>query len=123
MKVAIPLYANRVSPRFGYSHEFLIVEVKSRQELDRETLTMDIKSPTQIASFFALEGIDLVLCGGMNSDFQKEFRKRNIGVLWGMIGEAEDVLATYLKGKAFAGMGPCPPARSQGRRPVRNKKE
>jgi hypothetical protein len=46
---------------------------------------------------------------------------RNIGVIWGLIGEAEDVLAAYLKGRVFAGMGPCPPVRTRGRSP-RNKK-
>lgn len=115
MKVAMPLYMNRISPRFSYSREFLVVEIRAGQELDREMLTKDIESPTQIAESFAKEGIDLVLSGGMNPEFQKEFRLRNIGVIWGLIGEAEDVLDTYLKGNAFAGMGPCPSAKSGGR--------
>ena len=115
MKLAIPLYTNRVSPRFGYSRRFLVVETKAGHELGREVLAVDIESPAQIAKCFAAEGIDLVLCGGMNPAFQKEFQLRNIGVIWGLIGEAEDALAAYLKGKAFAGMGPCPPARSSDR--------
>jgi len=121
MKVAISLYENRVAPRFGYSQEFLVVEIKAKQELGREILTMDIEHPMQIAECFAREGIDLVLSGGMNQDFLREFRVRNIGVIWGLIGEAEDVLAAYLKGRVFAGMGPCPPVRTRGRSP-RNKK-
>ena len=115
MKLAIPLYTNRVSPRFGYSRRFLVVDIKADHELGREVLAVDIQSPPQIAKCFAAEGIDLVLCGGMNSAFQKEFQLRNIGVIWGLIGEAEDVLTAYLKGKAFAGMGPCPPVRSSDR--------
>lgn len=121
MKMAISLYENRVAPRFGYSQEFLVVEIKAKKELGREILTMDIEHPMQIAECFAREGIDLVLSGGMNQDFLREFRLRNIGVIWGLIGEAEDVLAAYLKGKVFAGMGPCPPVRNRGRSP-RNKK-
>jgi len=121
MKVAMPLYMNRVSPRFSYSREFLVVEIMAKHEVDREILTMDIESPVQIAESFVKEGIDLVLSGGMNPDFQKEFRLRNIGVIWGLIGEAEDVLSTYLKGKAFPGMGPCPSSRSRGRPPQKKK--
>jgi hypothetical protein len=34
-------------------------------------------------------------------------------VIWGLIGEAEDVMATYLRGKLFAGMGPCPPVKKR----------
>ena len=115
MKVAMPLYMNRISPRFSYSREFLVVEIRAGQELDREVLTIDIESPAHIAERFAKKGIDMILSGGMNPEFQKEFRLRNVGVIWGLIGETEDVLATYLKGKAFAGMGPCPSAKSRGR--------
>ena len=122
MKVAIPIYENRVCPRFGFSREFLVVETRAKRELDRKMFAMDIESPMQIAECFAKEGIDLVLSGGMNADFQREFRLRNIGVIWGLIGEVDDVLITYLKGKAFAGMGPCPTARSRGRLPSNKKK-
>ena len=93
MKVAISLYENRVAPRFGYSQEFLVVEIKAKKELGREILTMNIEHPMQIAECFAREGIDLVLSGGMNQDYLSEFRLRNIGVIWSLIGEGEDVLA------------------------------
>ena len=110
MKIAIPIYAGRVAPRFRYCRNFLVIEIKNRKELKRKELTIDIQSPDHIAEIFAKAGVDQILSGGMNSDFQREFRLRNIGVIWGLIGEVEDVLATYLKGKAYAGMGPCPPA-------------
>ena len=110
MKIAIPIYADRVAPRFRYCRKFLVIELKNKQEQKREELTLDIEDPIQIAEILARAGVDQILSGGMNSDFQREFRLRNIGVIWGLIGEAEDVLAAYLKGKVFAGMGPCPPS-------------
>jgi len=123
MKVAIPLYKNRVSPRFSFSRRFLVAEIEAKQEVAREILAMDIQNPKQIAECFARNGIDLVLTGGMNTNFQKEFRLRNISVIWGVIGEAEDVLATYMDGKVFAGMGPCPPVRKRKRRSAKSRKE
>lgn len=115
MKVVIPLYANRVCPRFGYSREFLIVETQENREVDRQVVSLEIESPVQIAEWFAKNGVDLILSGGMNAEFQREFRLRNIGVIWGLIGDVEDVLSTYLKGRAFAGMGPCPSSRRRGK--------
>ena len=108
MKLAIPLYGNRVSPRFGYSRDFLIVELQGAKEIDRKILTMEIDHPGRMADRLAREGVSLILSGGMNPYFQEQFRLRNIAVIWGLIGEADDVLATYLDGQVFSGMGPCP---------------
>jgi len=113
MKVAIPLYGNRVSPRFGYTRDFLIVELDGKKEIDRRILTMEISYLARMADRLAREGVSLVLSGGMNPYFQEQFRSRNIGVIWGLMGEADDVLATYLDGQVFSGMGPC---RRRGRR-------
>ena len=108
MKVAIPLYENRVSPRFGYTRDFLIVELQGKKEIDRKALTMEINHPARMADRLAKEEVSLVLSGGMNPYFQEQFRLRNIAVIWGLIGEADDVLATHVDGHVFSGMGPCP---------------
>jgi predicted Fe-Mo cluster-binding NifX family protein len=108
MKVAIPLYGNRVSPRFEYTRDFLIVEFQGKKEIDREALTMETNHPDRMADRLAKEGVSVVLSGGMNPHLQEQFRLRNITVIWGLIGDADDVLATYLDGQVFSGMGPCP---------------
>ncbi len=113
----MPLHENRISPRFGNAREFLLVEVKDDRDTGRATLAMDVQNPIQIAECLAREGVDLVLSGGINAEYQREFRLRNIAVIWGLIGEAEDVLATYLDGQVFAGMGPCPPVQNPRRSP------
>lgn len=108
MKVAIPLYGSRVSPRFGYTRDFLIVELEGKKEIDRKALTMEINHPARMADRLAKEGVSVILSGGMNPHFQEQFRLRNIAVIWGLIGDADDVLATYLDDQVFSGMGPCP---------------
>ena len=113
MKVAIPLYEKRVSPRFGYTRDFLIVEVEGNKEVSRRTLVVEMHHSARIADLLAREGVGLILSGGMDPWFQEQFRLRNIGVIWGLIGEADDVLAHYLEGQVFSGMGHCP---ARGRR-------
>jgi predicted Fe-Mo cluster-binding NifX family protein len=115
MRVAIPVYNKRVSPRFGYTRDFLIVDLEGGKEIDRRMLTMEIDQPGQIADHLAKQGVSLILSGGMNPYFQEQFRRRNIGVIWGLIGDPNDVLTTYLDGRVFSGMGPCP-ARGRRRR-------
>ena len=113
MRLAIPLYGSRVSPRFGYTRDFLIVELEGKKEIDRKALTMEVNHPARMADRLANEGVSVILSGGMNRHFQEQFRMRNIAVIWGLIGDADDVLATYLDGQVFSGMGPCP---GRGRR-------
>ena len=113
----MPLHENRISPRFGNAREFLLVQIKEDRDVGRRTLTLEFETPIQIAEYLAREGVDLVLSGGINSEYQREFRLRNIAVIWGLIGEAEDVLATYLNGQVFAGMGPCPPVQGPRKSP------
>jgi predicted Fe-Mo cluster-binding NifX family protein len=113
MRVLLALNGTRVAPRFAFATEFLLVDFTSKQEIDRRKMSFDTATPDGVAEQVAREGVDLLLTGGINVEYQREFRLRNIGVIWGLIGEAEDVLATYLRGKLFAGMGPCLPVKKR----------
>ena len=113
MKLAIMLYGTRVSPRFGYSQGVMIVEVSGHQEIRRKTLETDDYYPEQIPVVLGKEGVEVVISGGMNKDFQNLFRFQGIRVIWGIIGEADDALAAFKAGQLAPGMGCCP----EGRRP------
>ena len=114
MKLAIMLYASRVSPRFGYSQAVLIVECSNQQEIRRRTLDVRQHYPEQIPELLGEEGVEVVISGGMNHRFQDLFRLRGIEVIWGIIGEADEVLRVFNSGRLTPGMGFC--QRGRGRR-------
>ena len=116
MKLAIMLYGTRVSPRFGYSQEVMIIEVDGKEEIRREILEVDDYYPEQIPVVLGKEGVEVVISGGMNNHFQGLFRSQGIQVIWGIIGEAEDALAAFGAGQLAPGMGSCPEARWPRRR-------
>ena len=113
MKLAVMLYGTRVSPRFGYSHGVMIVEVNDHQEICRKTVNTDDYYPEQIPVVLGKEGVEVVISGGMNKHFQNLFLSQGIQVIWGIIGEADDALAAFRDGQLTPGMGCCP----GGRRP------
>jgi predicted Fe-Mo cluster-binding NifX family protein len=115
MKLAVMLYGRRVSPRFGYSQRALIVEIDDRGEVHRKTLGVKSYHPERIPEVLRDEGVALVIAGGINRQFQDLFRKHGIAVIWGIIGDAEDVLATYRAGQLVVGMGGCPHPRRAAR--------
>jgi predicted Fe-Mo cluster-binding NifX family protein len=112
MKLAIPLYGTRVSPRFGYSQRIMIVDLDDRQEARRKTFEVRRYFPEQIPEVLWKEGVEIVISGGMNHYFQNLFRSQGIQVIWGIIGEVEEVLAAFIAGRLTPGMGCC----HQGRR-------
>jgi predicted Fe-Mo cluster-binding NifX family protein len=116
MKVAIMLYGTRVSPRFGYSQGVMVVEVSAHQEIRRKTLETDAYYPEQIPTVLGNEGVEVVISGGMNKQFQDLFRSQGIQVIWGIIGEANDALAAFRDGQLTPGMGCCPEGRRARRR-------
>ena len=118
MKLAIMLYGTRVSPRFGYSQEVMIIEVDGKEEIRRNTLDVAAYYPEQIPIALSKEGVEVVISGGMNKHFQDLFRLQGIQVIWGIIGEANDALAAFKAGQLVPGMGNCP----EGRRPRRRQR-
>ena len=116
MKVAIMLYGTRVSPRFGYSQGVMVVEVSGHREIRRKTLETASYYPEQIPVVLTKEGVEVVISGGMNKHFQNLFRLRGIEVIWGIIGEADEVLQVFKSGQLTPGMGCCPEERRPRRR-------
>ena len=108
MKLAIMLYGTRVAPRFGYSQAALIVELQGKREVGRETFGVGAHYPEQIPEYLGKAGVEVVISGGMNHHFQRLFRLLGIRVIWGIIGEAEDVVAAFRAGCLTPGMGCCP---------------
>ena len=113
MKLAIPLYGARVSPRFCYSQGVLIVEVNGQREIHRKTIGLEKYHSEEIPEILSKEGLELVISGGMKHCFQNLFRTRGIQVIWGIIGEPDDVMEAFRAGKLTPGMGCCP---ERGRR-------
>jgi predicted Fe-Mo cluster-binding NifX family protein len=70
--------------------------------------------PEQIPVVLSKEGVEVVISGGMNHHFQNLFRLRGIEVIWGIIGEADEVLRVFKSGQLTPGMGFC--QRGLGRR-------
>ena len=115
MKLAVMLYGRRVSPRFGYSQRALIVEIDDHQEIHRRNVVVKSYHPEQIPEVLRNEGVDLVIAGGINRQFQDLFQDHGIAVIWGIIGDVDDVLAAYQAGQLVVGMGGCPHPRRAGR--------
>lgn len=108
MKIAIPRYEGRISPRFGFTQDVLLVDVGEKGGDHREVLPLGGLFPQEIPAYLHRKGVRVVLTGGINWEFQDLFKALGIEVIWGLIGTPEEALAAYLAGRLAPGMGCCP---------------
>jgi predicted Fe-Mo cluster-binding NifX family protein len=103
MKIAIPLFGSRVSPRFGCEPEILIVDIEARREVNRRTFsTMGLGIPQQI-SLLSFLGVDTLICGGIDIFCLRSLSVRGFEIISGVIGEADEALNYFLSGKLREG--------------------
>jgi predicted Fe-Mo cluster-binding NifX family protein len=98
MLVAIPLFGDEVSPRFGWCAEVLLATVNDGQVQQQEVRDVRHLAPCQLPEFLQTLAVEKVICGGVSRRFQEEMQHRGMEVTWGVIGTASDALAALTKG-------------------------
>ena len=103
MKIAIPLFGSRVSPRFGCESEILIVDIEERKEINRRKFsTMGLGIPPRISLLSSLS-VDTLICGGIDVFCRRSLSVRGFQIIPGVIGEADEALKYFLSGKLREG--------------------
>jgi len=66
MKLAIPVFRDRVSPRFDFSPEIWIVEVEKGEVIGKERIPTQNLSLLQRLEQVTANGVEKVICGGID---------------------------------------------------------
>ncbi len=64
LKIAIPLFGDRISPHFGASSTILLVEVQNGKITDRQILNIG-PPPLELARRLVSLGAKQLICGGI----------------------------------------------------------
>ena len=108
MTSAIPMYGNRVMPRFGCAREIIIVTVEDGKILSKKRLTMTQEKFISLPEVVASERISVMICDGIHPRFQQVIQGQNIQLVWGVVGEWQDVLQAHLNGTLQSNPAFCP---------------
>lgn len=113
-RVALPLYGNRVLPRFGLARDFALVDVDcaGKSILGVERREWPSWRWPSVPAWLKDEGAAGVLCSGIHPRFQQALQDEGLWVVWGFMGEVEEVLQLWLlqgavEGRAPAASSPC----------------
>ncbi len=104
MKIAIPIFGNRISPRFDFSPEMWIIEVERGEVLRQEKLpTANLNLPQRLEQITS-NGVDKVICGGIDGFCQNQLGSKGIDIVQDVIGDAEIVFDLFMRGRLRPGL-------------------
>lgn len=97
IKVAVPLFKDRVSPHFGTSPKMLLVMIEGGVIQTEATWDVGGENPMEIARRLASLGIHYVICGGIHRTYKDWLISNGITVMENHRGVALEVIKKLLK--------------------------
>ncbi|MDY7038856.1 MAG: NifB/NifX family molybdenum-iron cluster-binding protein [Thermodesulfobacteriota bacterium] len=98
MRIAIPIWDDKISPVLDTASRLLIVEVEDRREASRFETYLDVQDlPGRCFRIQGL-GVDILICSAISRPFLRRLMASGIKIIPGISGHPEDVLEAYLKG-------------------------
>ena len=99
MKVAIPTFGDRVSPRFDCAQSVLVVNIEEGQLLERQELVASGWAPHERINRLVETGIDTVVCGGIDCWSAESLQSAGVTIYACVTGDLEEALAALALGE------------------------
>ncbi|MFO8058328.1 MAG: NifB/NifX family molybdenum-iron cluster-binding protein [bacterium] len=105
MKVLITIWHEDVAPRFDLASEVLTADVdpENGEVKGKKTLVLPAPSAEELCRFILSEGIETVICGGIENEYYQFLAWKNIKVIDSVIGSYEKALELLGGGELEAG--------------------
>jgi predicted Fe-Mo cluster-binding NifX family protein len=98
MVVAVPVYGSRVAPLLDAARQVVAVRFRASEEVGRFTVELvGLSAPERVVRL-SERGIDAVVCAGLCAHTLKMLEMFGIQVVWGVVGEIEQVLQAFRAG-------------------------
>jgi Mrp family chromosome partitioning ATPase/predicted Fe-Mo cluster-binding NifX family protein len=99
MKIAVASENKMVTEHFGHCEEFMIFDTENNKIVKTETIPNPGHKPGFLPNFLNEKGVNVIISGGMGGGAIEIFNEKNIEVITGAKGNAEDVVSSYLQGE------------------------
>ena len=98
MRVAIPVWDDRISPVLDVAQQVLFVDLEQGKVQNRNTVYLGNKNLTERAEIFKQNEVTEVLCGAISEFFFKVLDNQDINVLPWVTGTVDDILDALASG-------------------------
>lgn len=98
MKIAVASDQGIVTQHFGYCENFHIFEVENKKIINNEVVSNPGHKPGFLPNFLNDLDVNVIISGGMGASAVNIFNEKNIEVIIGAKGSAEDIVDSYING-------------------------
>lgn len=99
MKIAVPLFGDRVAPHFGSGSKILQVEIEGNRLTKQIVTDIGARGPMKIARRLMEMGVEEVVCGGIQSIYKQWLISRGVKVLDNQKGAAAEAVRKRLESR------------------------
>ena len=99
MRIAMPVWRQRISPLLDVAGRFMFVEVENGKAATKWEEEISSNSPWARASRLISSGVDVVMCGALSEALLDMLSGEGVTVVSFLAGDAEEILLKYLAGE------------------------
>jgi predicted Fe-Mo cluster-binding NifX family protein len=103
MRVAIPTFGARISPRFDFAPSLLLLTLEGRQVKNRQEIALNPGDPWRRVEKLKELEVETLICGGIDCHSQQMLEENRIRLIPWVAGEAEEALQVFLNGNLRPG--------------------
>ncbi len=108
IKVAIPIFLDRVSPRLDCARRLLVLQIENNRLVEKRELDISPWSPDGKIIQLRQLGIEQVICGGIRLEDKIGLNRFGIQVASLVFGEIDTIIEAFLRGTLKLPTCPCP---------------
>lgn len=97
MKIAVPLFRERISPHFGSSSKVLLIEVQGKTVLQEAVWDIDGEGSMDMARRLMELKVEEIVCGGIQNSLKQWLTGKGVVVVDNQEGTAKSVVHELLK--------------------------
>jgi predicted Fe-Mo cluster-binding NifX family protein len=97
MRIAIPIWEDKISPVLDTASKLLIIENVLQREIARFEVNLLEPDISRRCRFIRGLNINILICGGVSRQLSDMLEASGINVISGISGSAEDIIEAYLK--------------------------
>ena len=104
MKIAIPVFHTKISPRFDQAQGFLLLETENAVVIARENLTTKGWSVLTKMKFLVDLEVKTLICGGIDRASLQYLSFKGLKIYSWVTGEVEDAVSCFLRNRMKPGI-------------------
>ncbi|HMK49732.1 MAG TPA: NifB/NifX family molybdenum-iron cluster-binding protein [Thermodesulfovibrionales bacterium] len=104
VRVAMPVFENRISPRFDCAPTLVLCDVAGQRVTDRKEIFCEGWSDIERISKLKEMKVDTLICGGLPSHLQGILKNNGVNIIPWVAGNSDEIMKTFLQGKLNPGM-------------------